>query len=154
MKPIKRGLLPNTVTLYNAFNDPDTGKTDYFRTYLQFTRIMTEKNGLVSSTNEGATRELLTELWVDPVSSIAYDVISGVQIQKRYADPYAWEQLTDKIPRWTIREGDFVVKGVCAVTVPPGTAEDITDLPYYTVRTVILALDKPGNVHHWEVQLV
>ena len=41
MKPIDKKLLVNTVTLYNAFNDPETGETRAFRTVLRNTRLMT-----------------------------------------------------------------------------------------------------------------
>ncbi len=153
MKPIKRGLLPDTVTICNARKDPDTGKVAHFRTRLSYHRYMTENQGLVSSKEAGATHEAAAEWWVDPVSSEGCDPLSGAA--KHYAEPHIWETLDNAGAYWTLQEGDLAARGeVPGPGSVPGPVADILARPHFTVASVSPVFDKAGAVHHWEVALV
>ena len=156
MKPIKRSLLPNTCTIYNVWKDPATGKMGHFRSFLRYTRLM-DKASTVNVAGIGWTR-VVTQFWlVDPVSSVAYAYDeSGNKQKKAYVDYLAWEALSpgEKAAHWTLREGDYLMPGECAVVIPPAKLTDLTALKPRKINAIETILDKPGAIHHWEVTLV
>ena len=156
MKPIKRGLLPHIVTIYNIFKDPKTGKLSYFRTFLEYVRIMTERRS-VNVTGIGWTRVLASDLWIDPVSSVAYvRDEDGNKVTKIYVELREWLKLSEgqKEAHWTLQEGDYVVRDECQITLPPNTIAELNAEQPHKLQMIEPILDKPGNIHHWEIGLV
>ena len=157
MKPIKRSLLPNTVTLYNCYRDPDSGVVEYFDTKFQYTRIMNVSKTVHSGTT-GWTRILQLELWIDPFSSFAYATDSqGNKIKKIYAKPAAWEAMNnqDKARHWTLQPLDLIVEGqIDFILTADNQDQFMQQHRPNAIESIIPVLDKPGNVHHWEVNLV
>ena len=162
MKPVKRTLLPDTITIYNKFKDPNTGKNVTFRTFLRFTRFMSQKSGIIASTL-GATRIYDTVILLDhgltmkgqKYSTEGYTLDgSGKRLKKPYVEPSAWKAAANKDAVWTIQEADYVLRGECPVTIPPGKEADITNLLPFLVKEIVPEYDKDGSIHHFEVRLV
>lgn len=166
MRPIKRSLLVNTVTIYNRYRDPDTGTVAFFRTFLKYTRFMTSQAVVAADTTlggagMGATKTFALTLLVDPVSTVGYERDEpGRSVSKTYADERVWQAATDKSRLWTLQGQDYVVEGECPVIVPPQSEADLTALRHYKLQAIAPQFDKrarPGradNIHHWECSLV
>lgn len=157
MNPIPQRLMPNTVTIYNVHKDEKTGKNAYFRTFLEFVRIMAKKSA-VQVAAVGWSRVVTMELWIDPVTSIAFvRDEDGNQITKVYADAAQWSKLSDaeKQAHWTLQEGDYVVTdGECEITIPPNTITELNAERPRKLQGIAPVFDRDGSIHHWEVELV
>ena len=162
MNPVKRTLLPNTITIYNRFRDPNTGKMETYRTFLRYTRFMSQKSAIIVSTI-GATKIYDTVLLLDhgltikgqKYSTEAYTLdASGKRVKKTYVEPRVWQAVADKTPLWTIQESDYVLREECPVTIPPGKESDITNLNPFLVKEIVPEYDKDGSIHHFEIRLV
>lgn len=161
MKPIKGSLLPNTISIYNKYKDPATGKTAFYRTFLQCTRFVSKKSGIIAST-VGATKIYDIVVLLDhgltikgqKYSTQGYTLDeSGARIEKPYVEPAVWKTLADKDSAWTIQEADYVLRGECPVIIPPGKEADITALLPNIVKEIVPEFDKDGSVHHFEIRL-
>lgn len=140
----------NTVTIYNKFKDPNTGKNSFYRVVLKHVRIMSGKSDVVVGEG-GPTRHLMLELWIDPETSKAGTVKAG----KAYRKLPVWAAEPDKSDLWTLQEQDYVVDEACDWDLTPANEEDfIEKYGPYKLSSIVPIFDKPGNVHHWECGLV
>ena len=155
MRPIKPGLMPHTVTLYNVFKSPITGKLSFFRTFLRRTRIM-HSSSAVNVESLGWTRVVTAGLLVDPKTTQAYrHGTKGVKIQKKFLDVPEWNALDDvkKEQFWTLREGDYVVtSGECQLV--PVNAAEFKAVDARQIHSIKPVINKDGSLHHWELSLV
>ena len=162
MKPIAARLLPQTVTLYNLFKDPDSGATSRRRTVLERVRIATFKNTTMFGETGPRTRFSLGAL-IDPVTTVAWAMSGGAKTAKKtYSPPSEWRRLDPeaKDGRWTLAGLDWL----CAVvgareTIGPDFGADDDDQAFRlandvkVITEVVPTIDKDGSVHHWEVFL-
>lgn len=163
MQPIRRSLLPNTVTIYNKFRDPDTGKNAFYRTFLRYVRIMENVTKAVVDGTTTVTWANDTVLLLDhglTVRGVKYSTEAytrdenGRKIAKRYLAPREWAVAEDKSGFWTLERENYVIEGECAVTIPPQLEKDLTALNPWKVTALAPAIQKDGSIHSWEVQLV
>ena len=155
MRPIKPGLMPHTVTLYNVFKSPVSGHLAYFRTYLRQTRIISSSSA-VNVATIGWTRAVTTRLLVDPATTLAYrHGTNNIKIQKKHIESSAWNALPeiDKDKHWTLNEGDYIVqlennKECLAISV-----DDMQATNPRKIHSIESVLNKNGTLHHWELHL-
>lgn len=101
---------PHTVTVYSTIEDPVTFEETRFITVLRGVFMdATKASNVRSSGLEGADS---VNLFV-PFSVRATDGVS--LLDKVYVDPKEFESATDKSGLWTLRIGDFFVKGEVVV---------------------------------------
>ena len=97
---------PHTVTVYSSIEDPVTFEETRFVTVLRGVFMDAAKASNVRASGlEGADS---VNLFV-PFSVRATDGVS--LLDKRYVDPKEFEKAKDKSDLWTLRVGDFFVKG-------------------------------------------
>lgn len=162
MRPVKRSLLPNTVTIYNDFKDPDTGKSAFYKTFLHYVRIMDNVTKAVVDGTTTVTWANDTVLLLDhglTLKGVKYSTEAyardenGRKTPKRYLPPREWAAATDKSGFWTIERESYVIEGECAVTIPPQLEKDLAALKPWKVSAIAPAIQKDGSIHSWEVQL-
>lgn len=162
MQPVRRNLLPNTVTIYNRYKDPDTGKNAFYKTFLRYVRIMENVTKAVVNGTTGVTWANDTVLLLDTglvIRGIKYSTEaytrddSGRKVVKRYLAPKEWSAAVDKSSYWTLERENYVIEGECAVTIPPQLEKDLTALNPWKVNVIAPALQRDGSIHSWEVQL-
>jgi hypothetical protein len=109
MKPISRKWLPQTITLFNLFKDPETGEPAYFRTFLDGVSEECCKTSLAMSL-QGAKKAYQSMVYIDPVSTLGYTRDgSGRKIAKKYLSARKWQELgTDEnADFWTLATAGF-----------------------------------------------
>lgn len=162
MQPIRRSLLPNTVTIYNNFTDMDTGKSAIYKTFLRYVRIMENVTKAVNDGTTSVTWANDTVLLLDhglTVRGVKYSTEAytrdenGRKITKRYLAPREWSAAEDKSGFWTLERESYVIEGECGVTIPPQLKKDLADLNPWKVTALAPAIQKDGSIHSWEVQL-
>lgn len=158
MRPINHTFMAHTVTLYNVFRDPDTGRNALYRTVLERTRFMTAKSRVIAA-ETGPKRVLLAELWIDPVTTRAFTRgENGAAAAKSWLEPSAWRAGTDGADRarfWTLQEEDYIVNGETGLV--PATADEnalVASRRALKLSAIVPVMGRSGNVHHWECMLV
>lgn len=136
---------PHTVTVYSTIEDPVTFKETRFITVLRGVFMDAAKASNVRSSGlEGADGVNL----LVPFSVRATDGVS--LLDKVYVDPKEFESATDKSGLWTLRIGDFFVKG----EVVEDKDFQYINLNYDDVYR-ITKVDKKDfgseSMRHWEV---
>lgn len=104
-----------TITIYNKKFNPISNLDEYKRTVLYNTHW--EDNSEIKLDNKAVRTDDMTEI-----------VISD---RTGYVEPNVYAQLTNVEGVWTIRKGDFVLKGLVDIEV-----KEIKDLNGYDVRTI------------------
>lgn len=94
-------MYPHTITIVNSYSV--RGSVAYFATVLKGVHYQ-DTQGVQLGTTEHFTK---TEGYVQ----IPHDVTG-------YIDPNEWDELEDKTTHWTLKEGDFVIKGEHVVKKP------------------------------------
>lgn len=163
MKPISRKWLPQTITLFNLWPDPDTGEAAHYRTFLEGVRVDSRKTTLAASTR-GYTESYQSMVFIDPVSTSGYSRgADGGETGKDYLAYADWCDLPaeDKAKYWTLNGGDWLVfkPGEQATEAPDLDGSGLTEQEYRNthgvrvIATIPAIIDKDGAIHHWEVEL-
>ena len=84
-----------TITLYNKYEDPDSGKINWFRFVLT--------DCFVKRINKKVT--------VNDVLLQTKETVVRVPENEAYIPPYEWAQIEDKSERFTLQSGDLIVFG-------------------------------------------
>ena len=156
MAHINPNKLVDTITIYNVWKDPNTGKSGYWRSFVQQVRLM-DKASTVNVASIGWTRVVTQEMLVDAQNSIAYSADENDnQVTKVYAEPSEWAAMStdQKQAFWTMQEGDYVVPGECEIIIPPDAVTKLTALRPRKIGSVNMVRQKGGDTNHWEVSLV
>ena len=134
-------MIPNTdITIYNKYIDPTTRLEKYQRTEVKFVVWQATK------ARAGSSNGLLAS----NVATVFIPFALGTQ----YVWPKAWLALTTKTGKWTLQEGDVIVKGI--VTDEIGTSFTMTALKakydYVVTVSSVDAMDQGSpNMQHWQV---
>lgn len=131
---------PHTVTVYSIVEDPVTFEETRYITILRGVLLDETKAANVRASGlEGADS-------VNLIIPFSVSVLGG----KQYIDPKEFENATDKSSLWTLRVGDFFVKGV----VVEDRDFQYLNLNYDDVYR-ITKVDKKDfgseGMRHWEV---
>lgn len=129
---------PHTVTVYSTVEDPVTFEVTNYITVLRGVLMDAAKAANVRTSGlEGA-------------DSVNLFIPFGVDTEKTYADPKEFERAADKSNLWTLRVGDFFVKG----EVVEDKDFQYINLNYDDVYR-ITKVDKKDfgskSMQHWEV---
>ena len=134
-------MIPNGhITLYNKYTDAATRTEKYQRTVIY--DVVWESTKAVSGRSTGVLASNVATIFIP------------MQRGANYLKPKAWRALSDKSGKWTLQEGDVIVRGVATDEIEG--AYTITSLraEYDEVVTVtsVDAMDQgSANVQHWEV---
>lgn len=128
------------LTIYNKYTDTTTRAEKYQRTTVKLVNWQGAK--AVYQANVGMVKS--------DTASIYIPFARGAN----YLDPVAWRALTTKTGKWTIQEGDVIVKGL--VTDEIITGFTVTNLrAKYNDVVVVTAIDVndqgSANMQHWRV---
>lgn len=159
MKPISLKWLPQTITLFNLWKDPETGQISRYRTFLDGVRVDSRKTSLAASVR-GQKAEYQVVVFVDPVSTQGLD---GDLARKIFAHHHIWVNMADEEKRqaWTLNVGDWLIfeLGQKTTKAPDIKGSGLTEQQFrqeYGVRVISAlppTIDKDGSVHHWEAIL-
>lgn len=129
------------LTIYNKYTDPTTRTEKYQRT--QVRRVAWE--------NSKASNVLQTGGQIAADQATLY---IPFQRGANYLKPKAWQALTTKTGKWTIQEGDLIVKGLVSDTISSSFTPTALKAKYDDVL-VISSVDTmdAGSpaMHHWQV---
>ena len=157
MKPIDKKLLVNTVTVFNAWKDPETGETRAARTVLRNTRLMTAVTRYAGDRYGGSIRHSL-EVLVDRRNTVAMGGPEG-DLVKTHMAPADWDALADKEGHWTLREADWILaepgRLECLAPEYDGGGEEafVERHRLRRIGEVYPVIDKDGSIHHWRVSI-
>lgn len=129
------------LTLYNIYYNPSTKADTYFRTVIKDIAWENRKaiNVLASGGNQAVDKAI-----------IYIPMLRGDD----YIWPKAWQILADKTAKWTLQEGDLLVKGsvsdeLSSVFLPTALAAKYDDM---LVITSIDEMDLSSrSLQHWEI---
>jgi len=128
-------------TIYNKAIDPDTRSEIYYRTVLS--EVYWENRRAVNKLASGGDIKADKVLVMIPRS-----------FETNYLEPIAWRGLVDKTGKWTLQNGDIIVRGVVADEITSEfTASDLKR-KYDDVLTInsVDSMDAGSErVRHWEV---
>lgn len=165
MRPVKEKYLKHSVTLFNLWQDPDTGAMRWYRTFLEHVRIDTHQTSLQDDTVDRRETFALTYI-IDPVTTKGYGLDeNGTRVDKRAViNPQDWCALPEdeRLKAWTLKENDkLMFRPGYVETLGPEFPEDdpegegLRDAWGLRVVTSVGAIiDFDGTVHHWEGALV
>lgn len=144
---------PHTVTIYNAFENVDTLKTEMVITVLEGVFLdISEGANIMKS---GLTSADAAKLYIPFATKAVNGVTEEVQ---QYLSPKEYERTEDKMPFWTIRTNGtasakdcFFVKG--EVVEPEADFQTINGRydHVYRVSTVDIRDFGSPEMQHWEV---
>lgn len=128
------------ITVYNKYSDPTTRSAKYSRSVVKDVHWM----GTVASSASKSGR------LASNVAKIMIPVAAGAN----YVAPKAWAALVSKAGKFTLKDGDVIVKGVVddvvsdSFTLAELVAKyddvvTITSVDFYNTGSI--------NMHHWEV---
>lgn len=143
---------PHAVTLYNAHENPETGKTEYNITVLDGVFLDISKGANVAKT--GAENADAARLFV-PTSVKARNGLTGAG--QAYAKPKAYENAEDKSGLWTLRTSGstspaacFFVKGKIVKQAGYQEINRIYDDAFRVSSVDVRDFGSP-DMHHWMV---
>lgn len=141
-------MLTNTAaTIYNAYTDPDTGKTDYRRTVIPAVHWEDIAGSSVSGTSHPSANS----------ASIFIPFYAQDSMERKYVPAVDYADMTDeeKEKHWTIRNGDLIIKGeiLDEITTESGGIKKFSYLhnDAVTVQTLLTADYGSYAMRHWEV---
>ncbi len=141
MAALSLTMIPNTdITIYNKYTDPTTRAEKYQRTVVsdvvwQGAKASSAANGGLLASNSAA---------------IYIPMVRGTQ----YVKPIAWQALVTKTGKWTLAEGDVIVKGIVTDEITGGTTMTTLKATYDDVLTItsVDTMDQgSANMQHWQV---
>jgi len=128
------------LTLYNRYIDPITRAAKYQRTVI--VSVFWENRKAVNRSKAG------------DIASDQAAVYIPFARGMNYIRPRAWQALTTKTGRWTLQEGDVIVKGVVADEITTGFTVSDLEAKYDDVLTItsVDTMDY-GSQHlrHWQL---
>jgi hypothetical protein len=138
------------ITIYNKYTDPST-RADLFQRTVILKVAWENRKGRNVIASGGNIAVDQARIFI-PLSR------GGTN----YIDPAGWQALATKTNRWTLQNGDIIVKGNVADTIhpavasPPVTAFTVSDLKAkYSDVLVISSVDTMDygslNMQHWQV---
>jgi hypothetical protein len=131
-------ITPHDMTVYNAY--VVAGSTVYQRTQVQG----------VKWENRKASNVIRSGLLA------ADSVVVYVPFERgaNYLKPKAWQALTTKTGKWTLKEGDYIVKGLVTDEISGGFTITALKAKYDDVVSIksVDTMDAGSTVmHHWQV---
>lgn len=146
-------VIPNSdITIYNRYIDAGTRSEKYARVVVK--RVVWQATKAISGGKSGAL-----------ASNIA-TVFIPMQRGADYVTPIAWQALTDKTGKWTLQDGDVIVRNAVSDEITAATTDPETEIvtPAFTMTslrakyedvvtiTSIDCMDQgSANVQHWQV---
>lgn len=138
MKPIKKALLVNTITIYNHYKD-DNGDTLYIPSVINQCLCYDKKNFL-SVNNYGVSKQYSLNVILDNKNTF----VKG----KQYIDYTEWQELSEeeKGLYWTLQVDDILIKKEIIV-------EDIEEYKgeKFVLKEKVNYQDKDGSIHSREI---
>ena len=130
------------LTLYNKYVDPATRLEKYQRT--EIVGIVWQGRKAANGLRSGL------------LASNSVAVYIPFQRDANYVQPIAWQALTTKTGKWTLAEGDVIVKGLVADEITTSPAFTMTNLKakYDNVLTItsVDTMDMgSANMQHWQI---
>jgi len=143
------GMFPHTVTLYNVMIETDTATfEDTAVSHITILRGVlldaAKAAGTCANGQEGADSAVL----YIPFNAEAADCVTGEA--RHYVGPVEFQNAEDKSDLWTLRAGDFFVKG--EMIELEASVEQIEARHDGVYRIVRVAERDFGNLKHWEVE--
>ncbi len=78
-------------------------------------------------------------------------VIIPMSLAKDYMRPKAWQSLTPKTGKWTLKEGDIIVMGTAVAEVPAFTVSSLKNKYDYVLEITSVDPYYGGALSHFEV---
>lgn len=129
------------LTIYNKYIDPATRAEKYQRT--QIRSIVWESRKAVNTIASGGT-----------VSVDSVRVFIPFARDANYLSPKAWQALVTKTGKWTLQEGDYIVKGLVADEITGAFTTTSLRAKYDNVL-VISSVDTMDvgslSLQHWQI---
>ena len=159
--PISRAYLPQTVTLFNVYKDPETGTVEYHRTILEAVRVDQARVSLREALR-GAAKLRRISVLLDRCATQGYNLNeTGRRVSKSYRPWRVWSVLPaeEKARAWTLNVGDLMAAAigekttVCPEFEPAREQEFKLEHDLRAVIDIAPNIDKDGSVHSWEVGL-
>ena len=139
MRPIRKELLVNTITLYNITKD-ENGNDLYLDSVIKRCLCYNKKN-TYSVANYTADKQYSLRILIDRRNTYCEDKI--------YLEPNVWQKTENKNNFFTFQVGDVIVKGV--VSEDSEESFDEVDLEKFVIKEVNPIQDKDGTIHSWEL---
>ena len=158
---ISRADLPQTVTIYNVFKDPDTGAVAYYRTILEAVRVGQAKTSLREAVR-GVTKLSRVSILMDRRTTQGYVLNeAGRRVKKPYLPWQVWagRPAEEKAQAWTLNVNDLMaaVVGQKVTIVPEFEPEREHEFKIQHGLSLIIdihpTVDEDGSVHSWSVGL-
>jgi hypothetical protein len=132
-------MITNTsMTIYNRYTA--TGAEAYQRSVID--AVAWENTKAVSGAGAGRLSDNAATVYIPKIGQTAYTA------------PKAWLALANKAGKWTLREGDIIVKGTVTDSIA-GTFTITSLKAKYDNVLVITSVDTMDNgspeLHHWQV---
>lgn len=155
--------LPQTVTLFNVFRDPESGAVRYYRTILEWVRVDEVKTSLRENL-KGATRLHKPVVWIDRRTTRGHQLMEGIRIAKPFKPWSEWQALPDaeKDGYWTLYQQHMLAlpdNGQKVTLVPDFDPQNDNWQDFvekYSLRQISdiePTVDEDGSIHSWEVTL-
>lgn len=128
------------LTIYNKYIDSSTRSEKYQRTVIR--SITWESSKAVSAMQAGRLATNSADIYIPRARG------------ENHLDPIAWTALVSKVGKWTLAEGDFVVKGEVADEITTGftTTNLMKKYDNVLVITSVDLMDRgSANIQHWQV---
>ncbi len=141
MRPIRKELLVNTITIFNYYKN-ENGDNDYIPSVIKQCVAYNKRNSFASQ-SYGVSKQNTWNILIDRRNSYC----DG----KRYLDFTEWNKLNDydKENYWTLQEQDVIIKG--SYDTEESVDFDTDDIEHFKVKEVLVNQDKDGSIHSWEV---
>lgn len=129
------------VTIYNAYPDAATRTVKYQRS--QVTRVYWENRRAANKSAAGEISNNSATIYIPLARGTAY------------VEPIAWQALVTKTGKWTLQDGDVIVRGLVADEITGAFTITSLRAKYDDVMTIasidLMDMGSP-NVQHWQVE--
>lgn len=134
-------MIPNSdLTIYNVYTDATTRAKKYQRSEIRGVVWTSAKAVYVAGVGMVKAN----------VATILIPFAAGAD----YLSPVAWDALTDKTGKWTLRDGDVITRGIVADELTPPFTLSMLKAKYDDVLVVssVDVFDQgSANLRHWKV---
>ena len=146
MRPIRKELLVNTITIYNYYKNED-GDRVYIPSVIRRCVAYNKKNNFDYMTQTyGSNKQYSWNILLDSKNTYCEG--------KKYLDYKDWNKLSDydKENFWTLQVEDVIIKGVYD---PEESIEfNEEDKEHFVLKEIIEYQDKDGSIHSREIVCV
>lgn len=141
MRPIRKELLVNTITVFNYYKD-ENGDKSYILSVIKQC-VAYNKTNVFAAQSYGISKQNTWNILIDSRNSYC----DG----KKYLDFTEWKKLSDydKENFWTLQEQDVIVKG--AFDPEESVDFDTDDIEHFVIKEIKPYQDKDGSIHSREV---